>query len=97
MARRFVDQGNEPGGAADLADAERIIKVRGGEAFLTTRQVAAVLGKAVATVRDWRTRGIGPRYIRGGAVHYRWRDIQEWIDGKTVGTSDQPVAAGGGA
>lgn len=92
--RRLVDPTKEPGGAADLADAQRIIMARGADALLTTRHVAALLNKAVATVRDWRTRGIGPRYIRGGGVQYRWADVQAWIDGKTVGTTDQPARTG---
>lgn len=95
MARRIlVDESKAPGGAADLAEAQGIIKARGADALLTTRHVAALLNKAVATVRDWRTRGIGPRYFRSGGVQYRWADVQAWINGKVVGTTDQPAMIG---
>jgi len=91
---QLVDESMVPGGSADLAEAQRIIKARGEDALLSTRHVAAVLNKAVATIRDWRTRGIGPRYIRGGGVQYRWGDVQAWLDGNTVGTVDQPAVGG---
>lgn len=92
MARRtLVDESKAPGGAADLAEAQGIIKARGADALLTTRHVAALLNKAVATVRDWRTRGIGPRYIRRGTCVYRWSDVQSWLADGAVNTTDQPV------
>lgn len=77
---RLVDESKAPGGAADLAEAQRRIEARGGDAVLTTRHVAALLGKAVATVRDWRTNRIGPRYIRRGGVSYLWSDVQAWMN-----------------
>lgn len=79
MARRLVDETKAPGGAADLVEAQRLIDARGGEALLTTRHVAALLNKAVATIRDWRTSGTGPAYIRRGTVAYRWADVQSWL------------------
>lgn len=96
---RLVDQRLEPGGAADLADAQRLIDARGAEALLSTRHVAALLGRSVATVRDWRTRRTGPRYIRGGAVTYRWADVQRWLDSRTVDPASTTVdtAVKGGA
>lgn len=89
MARQLVDQSKAPGGAADLADAQRLIEARGGEALLSTAQVAAVLGRAVATIRDWRTRRVGPRYCRGrGFPMYRWADVEAWLNGTAVDPAD---------
>lgn len=79
MARRLVDDSMMPGGAADLAEAQRLITARGGEALLTTRQVSALLNRSVATVRDWRTRRSGPRYTRRGGVLYKWSDVETWL------------------
>lgn len=94
---RLVDKRFEPGGAADLADAQSLIDIRGGEALLNTRQVAAVLGRAVATVRDWRTRRTGPKYSRAGKGKgfpmYRWADVQAWLDSHTVDPEAESGAA----
>lgn len=67
-----------------MADAQRLIAARGADALLTTRHVAALLNKAVATVCDWRTRRVGPKFIRRGTCLYRWADIQAWLAGGEV-------------
>lgn len=79
-----VDESLAPGGPADLAEAQRLIAARGGDAILTTRLLASLLGKRVPTIRDWRTRRVGPRYIRRGSVMYKWADVQEWLAGGSV-------------
>jgi hypothetical protein len=85
MARvKIVDESKAPGGSADLAAAQRLIDARAGEALLTTRHLAALLNKAVPTIRDWRTRRIGPPYIRRGTALYRWADVQSWLAGGVV-------------
>lgn len=85
MARHtLVDESKAPGGPADLADAQRLIAARGADSLLTKRHVAALLNKAVATVRDWRCRGIGPKFIRRGTCLYRWADVQAWLAGGEV-------------
>lgn len=85
MARHtLVDESKAPGGAEDLADAQRLIEARGADALLTTRHVAALLNKAVPTVSDWRVRGTGPKYTRRGTCLYRWADVQAWLAGGEV-------------
>lgn len=51
--------------------------------FLTDVQLAARWHVSVKTVRAWRTKGIGPRYLKlsavgRGAVRYRLVDIAEY-------------------
>lgn len=45
----------------------------------------------VATLRDWRARGRGPRSFRlGGKIMYKASDVMRWID-------EQYAASGGDA
>ena len=38
------------------------------------------------TLAEWRSRGIGPRYLRVGRyVRYRWADVEEWLGGQARG------------
>ncbi len=44
-------------------------------------QVSAYLGIPEPTLRMWRSRGKGPRYLRVGRhVRYRWTDVEAWLD-----------------
>lgn len=62
---------------------------------LTELQVAQRLGLSVATLRAWRHRGTGPRFLRfGRAVRYLQSDLDEFIrasavDTRSVSSSDQ--------
>ena len=48
--------------------------------FLSTTELAEMLGVPVATCRWWRHNGTGPRGFRvGRAVRYRRSDIEAWI------------------
>ena len=50
---------------------------------------APELGVSVATLRVWRRRGIGPRFIRiGRSIRYRRADIEEYLAKRTVETSE---------
>lgn len=54
------------------------------EKMLNEKEVAQLLGIAVATVRQWRYLGRGPKSIKLGlagraAVRYRESDITDWI------------------
>ena len=47
---------------------------------LTEKQVAHNLGLSVATLRAWRLRGGGPRFVRfGRAVRYLVTDVERYI------------------
>lgn len=48
--------------------------------FLSTEELAALLGIPTATVRYWRHTGSGPSGFRvGRAVRYRRSDVESWI------------------
>ncbi|WP_134768588.1 helix-turn-helix domain-containing protein [Nocardioides sp. 1609] len=49
--------------------------------FLSTEELADLLGVPVATCRWWRHNGTGPRGFRvGRAVRYRRTDVDRWIE-----------------
>ena len=46
---------------------------------LTDIEVAERLGVSRFTVRSWRLKGVGPRFLKmGRAVRYRCRDVDEY-------------------
>lgn len=49
--------------------------------LLTPKDAAAHLRLAVATLRKWRAKGIGPRYhrLQTGAIRYEQADLDEWV------------------
>ena len=56
-------------------------------ALMTERQAAQYLSLAPATLRKWRSDGVGPRYIRirggrleRGGIRYRARDLDECME-----------------
>ena len=54
---------------------------------LTERQVAEQLGLSVATLRAWRHRGKGRRFLRlGRSVRYLPADVDEFVRASTVDT-----------
>lgn len=51
----------------------------GDRRTLTDIEVAARLGVSRFTVRSWRLKGVGPRFLKmGRAVRYRPEDVQEY-------------------
>ncbi|HLI18304.1 MAG TPA: helix-turn-helix domain-containing protein [Rhodanobacteraceae bacterium] len=52
--------------------------------LLTDSEVAALLGASLQTVRNWRWRGEGPRWVTLGKrmVRYRPADVQAFIEGQ---------------
>ena len=63
---------------------------------LTEHEVAERLGLSVATLRAWRLKRRGPRYVRfGRAVRYLANDIDRFVDACAVDASSveqQPSA-----
>ena len=61
---------------------------------LTEREVAELQGLSVATLRAWRHRGKGPRFLRlGRSVRYLPSDLADFVrasavDTKAVSSSD---------
>lgn len=71
-------------------------------AYLTTAEVAQILGYCPQTIRAWRYRGTGPRYIRlGGPKGRALYDVEElsaWLEAKKANsTSEESVRAAGAA
>jgi predicted DNA-binding transcriptional regulator AlpA len=55
---------------------------------LTELDVAKQLGLSVATLRAWRLKGKGPRFVRfGRAVRYLVADIEHFIEASIVDQS----------
>lgn len=51
----------------------------------STAEVAAMLGIPQKTLVEWRSRGIGPEYLRiGRHVRYRWSDVDTWLATREV-------------
>jgi len=54
---------------------------------LTEREVADLLGLSVATLRAWRHRGKGPRFLRlGRLVRYLRSDLADFVRASAVDT-----------
>lgn len=52
---------------------------------ITDREVARWLGVSLSTVRSWRLRRTGPRYVKfGRAVRYRRSDIDSYLRASVV-------------
>ena len=55
---------------------------------LTEREVADMLGLSVATLRAWRHRGRGPRFLRlGRSVRYLPSDVSDFVRASAVDTT----------
>ena len=61
-----------------------------GPRCTSTRGAARYIGRAEATLIQWRIRGEGPPYIKQGrAVVYDFADLDSWMDQRRrISTSD---------
>jgi predicted DNA-binding transcriptional regulator AlpA len=58
---------------------------------LTEREVSELLGLSVATLRAWRHRGQGPRFLRlGRAVRYLPADLEDFVRASAVDAGTEP-------
>lgn len=58
---------------------------------LTEREISDLLGLSVATLRAWRHRGQGPRFLRlGRAVRYLPADLEDFVRASAVDASPEP-------
>jgi excisionase family DNA binding protein len=63
---------------------------RSGKSTLTDIEVASRLGVSRFTVRSWRLKGVGPRFLKmGRAVRYRPQDVDEYERQALVETQAQ--------
>jgi predicted DNA-binding transcriptional regulator AlpA len=56
------------------------------ERLLNEWDVANITRMSVASLRHWRLKRIGPKYLKiGTAVRYRMTDLQRWIKSRPAG------------
>jgi predicted DNA-binding transcriptional regulator AlpA len=56
-----------------------------GKQFIDDREVAAISGFKVQTLRNWRHRGVGPPYSKiGRAVRYDRAELISFIEARKV-------------
>ena len=57
--------------------------------LLTEDELSMYLSKPKGTLRNWRYRGIGPKWHRleGGDIRYRWPDVDSWLEEQAPGGS----------
>ncbi|MGY6626894.1 MAG: helix-turn-helix transcriptional regulator [Oceanicaulis sp.] len=55
------------------------------DALMSEAKAAKFLAVSPRTLRNWRTRGNGPRFVKvsGRCIRYRMRDLAEWTDKRT--------------
>ena len=52
--------------------------------LLTVKELSEYLGISDETLRKYRMRGNGPKYLKlGRAVRYKLEDVLEWLDSQT--------------
>jgi excisionase family DNA binding protein len=62
---------------------------------ITEREVAERLGLSVATLRAWRHRGKGPRFLRlGRSVRYLPSDVDDFVRASAVDTRSESSSDG---
>lgn len=72
----WLDDWEAAGTASSVADGQFVARER---RTLTDIEVATRLGVSRFTVRSWRLKGVGPRFLKmGRAVRYRPEDVQEY-------------------
>jgi predicted DNA-binding transcriptional regulator AlpA len=56
------------------------------EPLLTEHQVAEISRMSVASIRRWRRKKQGPKYLKvGAAVRYRPEDLYRWLETRPTG------------
>jgi len=57
--------------------------------LLTPQQLAEYLQKPPKTLAEWRSRGVGPKYLKPGGhdVRYRLSDVEAWLDEQGAGVT----------
>ena len=66
--------------------------------LLSTKGAAKLLGLQPATLKVWRWRGTGPKYLKlgdkpGSRVMYDIRDLQNWLDARRFDSTAQSTIA----
>ncbi len=70
------------------------------KSFLTSAELAELLGVSETTLATLAREGRGPQYVRLPGVKgrlYRWRDLESWMDSHVYSSqSDETVRKDGG-
>jgi predicted DNA-binding transcriptional regulator AlpA len=75
--------------------AAKVVERLRTETALTESKVAEQLGLSVATLRAWRHRGKGPRYLRlGRSVRYLPSDVDNFVRASAVDTRSVSASDG---
>ena len=70
-------------------------QTRGTARALAEREVGELLGLSVATLRAWRHRGKGPRFLRlGRSVRYLPSDVDDFVRASAVDTRSESSSDG---
>lgn len=60
------------------------------EPLINTRSAAPLAGVAVKTLENWRTLGVGPKFIKAGRrVLYDPADLLAWREQNRVGSTSE--------
>jgi hypothetical protein len=63
-----------------MSATERIMAALPTKEWLTSKEVAAAIGKTHVLLHEWRKRKTGPPYFRMcGRVFYRREEFAEWL------------------
>lgn len=61
-------------------------------ALLDTAQVARLFGIEPISLRTWRLKGVGPRFLKlGRSVRYRRSDLEAYLEERTVSSTSQAL------
>jgi hypothetical protein len=53
--------------------------------LLDEQEAAVILSKPAGTLRQWRSRGLGPPYVKlGMSIRYRRTDLERFITDNTI-------------
>ncbi|RKS10044.1 helix-turn-helix protein [Nocardiopsis sp. Huas11] len=61
--------------------------------YLDPKEASELTGYAERTLATWRSKGIGPKYVktspsRGGRIRYREEEIDRWMRAREQGGED---------
>lgn len=57
------------------------LKEKGAKEYLTPKEVSERFGLAVGTLANWRSRRVGPPFVKaGGSVLYHVDELHGWLD-----------------
>lgn len=62
----------------------------GHSEMMTPTEVAKWLETSDRTLANWRSTGIGPRFVKVGSnVRYRSGDVEAWLEARTVASTQE--------